>query len=353
MTDVHFRAIQRGELSNRQLISDLFASDIIPLSPPRIKSLQQCPFADDDDTVLVLALHNKHLIGFAGLIPVLTKNGKYFWNSGWWIKNGYNAYALPLLFQCIRYSSQKLIITDLNPHTLQIIQHLGKFQLREINSFHRIYFPLRLLQKIKGKWFISIPLASLTSKLQSLNESFQNLFNLRIQTHLDNTDRASINDFLKHHAAGEWTEKNFDYFQWVLKYPWLETTRDRALEQAYYPFSWIEKQFIKIPLLFKQENQIVLFSLLSLRRQNLRIDYLYGSDRYRESFARWLISLAKMWSAFSIITADKWLAKYILKHVKITYLRQTPRHFVYPHSISQQIPEIVSLQAGEGDVVFT
>lgn len=110
----------------------------VPVTPSRAAGQARNPFAGREDVLLIIAVEDKELKGFLGILPFgggPARNIPLFWNSGWWTLPGAGAgVSLGLFRHFLDLTGGRTAFSDLSPHTAPLLEKMG-YPVRQRKGF--------------------------------------------------------------------------------------------------------------------------------------------------------------------------------------------------------------------------
>ncbi len=344
-------------LENKEFWKD----EIIPISKQRIISQLNNPYLSDEDTLLILAFDNNKIIGYIGLLPTIYKKEdfvfKYYWGTTWWIsdnyhKTGIGVYLLMSAFEQTKNRFSAIAFTEsagliyANYSELQTITNQQGYDFQFLFSTNRKK-NIRFFKKI----YIFLQNSISSYKLaQWNNKNSLQTNNYEFISYIDE----QIISFVNEKQKNEITFKSKDYFNWILKYPWvLQSPLEDALSSKYF-FSYNSEKFHFFCFkTFNKKSEISSFVILRLRDAFLTVPFIYFEKEALPIIVNiiWKLIFKLKISAFT--TYNHELYSYITKN-NIPFARIN--YFQRPHVLSKEISKNISeyeLQDGDGDAIFT
>jgi hypothetical protein len=162
-----------------------------------------------------------------------------------------------------------------------------------------------------------------------------------------------ITEFIEDHNKNEYIRRNKKEFDWICNFPWLVEGTQKDIESSRYYFSTYSKQFFYLKVKFMNtNNEIVGFTILSIRNKKLTIPHFYSEQEYNPEIVKFLFNLMKERNIQMITVFNEKLVPFIISsNLPFIFSKKIKRPFL----ISKQLPYIEDLffQDGDGDCVFT
>ncbi len=350
MTDSEFRIINCQELVSFTQSSLFSNAEVIPITKHRAKSMASNPDASPDDPAVVLALKNNRIIGYVCLLAGNAGGNKIFWNSGWWVAPGENQIALLLLLKALKISGERMLLTDMTSHTYDIISNLHLYSFINKGTYYRFFIRIYLSD------FVGIlkPVDTIINSIKSIRDRMKykvpEILSVEFPAKIDQ----ETDNFIQEHNKQDLSAKDRMFFNWIVKHPWiLPAGKDEANEKMRYYFSSFEDGFRQLPIVFREKGgQICGFAMTSIRKKNLKINYVYANNF--EIIAQWFLGFCLEQKINSVICAHVELNRYFLKKRPLfIHVKEKEMALGLPRKINHDNLASFSMQLGEGDVVFT
>lgn len=358
---MEFREIRVGELG-AFLQSGLYRQSAhCPITRHRALSQAANPRAEADDPAQVLAVEEEQVVGYAGFLPDRMGGEKVYWNSGWWVAEEHKPIALTLFLQFLQKARERVLLTDLTPHTEAIVRRLHFFRFREMAPGLRGYLKFNLGDLLPQRrpglapWR---PLFQLIDFKANLLIGARNALRrypipreVRIEPidSLDESDRA----FIKAHSEGELTRRGPEELLWIRDNPWVLPAGECALDYSHYYFTAVAEDFETRLLRISRlgETKAILFT----RRLNraFTIPYLYFEDDILPEMAHYIYRQLIKGRYIHFTTFNQRLKAYLLENPSpFIFSKGIRRVFSYHEKLENLIPENFELQDGDGDMAF-
>jgi len=339
---------------------------IIPITKQRIISQINNPFAEEKDTLLIVAYDNDDIVGYIGLLPTIFKKDhityKYFWGTTWWInseytKTGVGIYLLMSAFEESKNRFAAIAFTESAKVVYANYRELGRIKEQKGFDF-QFFYDIDYLNKQektikKTIKKIVLPIKNLLSykKLQKWsNGNNESNFKLEYVNYIDE----EILNFIKFNQKNEISLKNNVFLEWILKYPWvLQGTLTEELKSKYY-FTSIERTFSFLYLKVSDiSGNVIGFLVMRLRDNHLTVPYLYYETKYIGEIVTIIWQHIYNLKIKTFTTYRTEIHQYIIEKqlpfIKINYFL---RYYVLSKEIENNISNY-NLQDGDGDAIFT
>ena len=322
-----------------------------PITIHRAISQSLNPRADKNDPAITVAVSNDNIVGYIGYLPDSINNTKVYWNSCWWVHDEYKTVAIPLLLQFIKTANEKIILTDLTPHTKKILSNLPFFTFTSLDSGFRGYLRFDFYNILPNKKpqfksfrpFLKVidfiancfvfkkpkPFKLKVEKIQSFNQN----------------DKA----FLTSKNSKELIQRNVTEIEWIYNNPWVKNTN---IDYCHYYFTASANGFNTSILRLLDNDRLV--SIIYLKEQNnqLTVPYVYYKEGYLNELTKYIYNYAVEHKCFSITVFNPDLKKCLENDFSFITTRKLNRDFAFHQSLQQLIKNPVILQDGDGDVAF-
>lgn len=358
---MEFREIKLGELE-AFIRSDLYRSSAhCPISRHRALSQAANPRADADDPALVLAVEGGQVVGYVGFLPDRIGTEKIYWNSGWWVAEEHKPIALSLFLQFLQKARERVLLTDLTPHTEAIIRRLHFFRFHEMAPGLRGYLKFNLGEIMPQRRPGLAPLrplfqlvdfkANLLLEARNALRRYPIRREVRIEPVGDFTgsDRA----FISAHSGNELTRRGPEELLWIRDNPWVLPADECAVDYSHYYFTAVTDDFETRLLRFTWlgETRAILFTRRLNR--NFAVPYLYFEEDILPELANYIYRQLIKGRCIHFTTFNQRLKAYMLENPSPFIVRRDIRRtFAYHENLEPLIPENFELQDGDGDVAF-
>lgn len=338
--------------------SDAFRKlKIIPITDLRAISQVNNPHASPNDTALIYAEDENKTVALVGALPGTLKNEKIYWNSCWWTAQNYNHLAVPLFLEFIKLAGQKVLITDLTPHTFSIVQQLSFFKPITFPDGVRAYLKYNFKEWLPQK----NPAFQSTLVLWKFLDATLNLFafiksscykpktkglTLEEITAFNETDSTFIQSLSKNDNDVRTTQE----LMWVKNFPWI-TTKPKV--NNHYPFTYGVKQLVNKWIRIKENGQLKAILYFIIKDKKLTTPFLY----FEPDFSKMVVEVIKETGLQNQIihytTFNQQVAEALKANKKPFFMiRNIPRTFVAHQSVAHLVNPDKNLQDGAGDLMF-
>lgn len=348
---MEFKTITISELPNF-VASDLYKnSKNCPITVHRAISQSKNPRADKGDPAITIAIAKNNIVGYIGYLPDIINDSKVYWNSCWWVSDNFKTIAIPLFLQFIKTGNEKIVLTDLTPHTKQIISKLPFFTFNTLESGFRGYLKYNLQDILPNKK----PQLKSFKPLLRLIDSIANAFvfkkspklKLRIEeiTTLTEIDKL----FISENNNVELIQRGADEIEWINNNPWVKST---AIDYSNYHFTASVNSFNTSIIRLKDND--VLIAIIYLKEQNhqLTVPYVYCKEGYIEELSKYVYNYALENKCVTITVFNQGLKRCFENGFSFITTRKLDRDFAFHETIQHLIEKPVILQDGDGDVAF-
>lgn len=360
---MHFKNYTLAQLAEYINSSEFNNGRTIAITPLRAKSQIKNPKASVSNIVLSIAFdENNEIIGYIGALPHMVDGIKCAWNSCWWVKPGTPAQiSMKLLFMFIDNWKQKVLFSEMTPHTSKIIEKLGF--CKNVTTFgFRGYFRFPLAEVLPQKKPI---LENITPLLRLTDRALNFCLNLRDITirdkctlsiekidSLNNADDLFISKFDKHSPG----KRKSDDFNWISKNPWLIKPENAqpGISNRYY-FSYQTQRFETAWVRFFDKHKQVGLVAYSIRNNSLKLPYVFCDKKYAKEISNYFLTLLKTDKKItSLTTFHNTLTEAFKKQHCFLYKITIPKY----SAISKQLLSECKIdspffQMGDGDAIFT
>ena len=358
---MEFREVRVGELE-AFVRSELYRrSAHCPISRHRALSQAANPRAVPEGPALVLAVEDGQVVGYVGFLPDAIGKEKIYWNSGWWVADEFKNIALPLFFQFLQKARERVLLTDLTPHTEAIIRRLHFFRFREMAPGLRGYLRFNLGDLLPQRRPALAPLRPAFRALDGLANLLIGARNalrryplpreIKIEpiATFTEADRA----FIEAHSENELTRRGPDDILWIKDNPWVLPGDGCSIDYSHYYFTAVSDDFETrlLRISWLGETKAILFT----RRlnQHFTSPYLYFEEDILPVLAAYLYRQMIRGRCIHFTTFHPKLKDYMLQNPSpFVFQKDIRRTFAYHEKVGGYIPEGAVLQDGDGDVAF-
>lgn len=360
------------------------AGQLLPISPERVDSQMQNPYAEDHDIALVVAFSGPLCVGYHGLMPGICLCGgriiKVYWATTFFVSSSMRGRGVgKLLIAAVLDLDIDFFVSRMTESAERAYLSMG------LESFGKLHYRQLRADKLKK---------SLPGKGQHLRFTEDGAPPARttIGTFLDRPLYGIFKKFFytrlllspslrrRHLTAHEvplitdWSEKNpdgkaeYQFYRpvkavnWMLAHPWVFSRSDKKTKSSYY-FSTTRHLFIyKAFQIYDEKSDTsvgyVVVSILSHKGRTVvkLLDYAFISDDHE--FMAMVVALrcAREYLADRVEYAEE-LNRYLGKIVAIRFIKKQTRLYLF-HPRDQQSSLLhnrksFTLNYCDGDVVFT
>lgn len=355
---MRFKHIHIAELATF-LESDLYLqSDHCPISRHRAISQMNNPQADPEDVALVLAVEEEQIIGYIGLLPDRIGEEKVYWNSCWWASDKHRNVALPLLLEFFKVANKRILLTDMPPHTEQIIRKLKIAKIIDLPVGMAGYIGVKFANWFPPRMPFMLHFKQLLRIVDRiLNILLKTYFKLRIAkpkisvipiTQFNHHDT----DFINQHSSGELIRRNPENLMWIVNNPWVLEEKVTPYEYENYYFTAVAKKAKFELLRLQKNNKLIAILYVRLINDQLVAPYIYCDSRDMDEVARFLWHKLLEENCTNILVYNQALKKALLKQGRFLFKKEVARNFAWHPSIDHWVNGVFKLQDGDGDVAF-
>lgn len=358
---IHLKTFNKKQLGEFVSSGDFKKYDFLPITTHRAYSQINNPKANDDQTLLILALDDDKLAGYLGCFPdnflIDGKKFNYAWLSTLFISNQFRGkrIAQQLLDKAFEEYNSNIAITEFTKEAESLYNKIGVFQYIQPKVGKRYYFRTDLATIIPAKKPKTENIKPLLSLGDSVLNSFISVKNCFIQKPdfkfkiLDKVDSESADFISKFHS-----NRNAEELNWAIENPWVLESKNKEENYLFSSFSESFKYFwIKI---YDKKNVLETCALLFVRDGHLKISYLF-SESDLEQFIKFL-------SYFIVKNKINYLTSYQTEFNKKAesmdifpkiHQRNMERRYMFHKGLIGNLPNGFDLhfQDGDGDCVMT
>jgi hypothetical protein len=364
---MRFVEIPLSGILNFTLTEEFKNSTLIPVTPQRAMSQSINPRGHPDDIILIIAYNDTdELAGYIGALPdrlSLIPGKRIAWNSGWWVDRvrGRDA-AMPLFYRFLDRWNKQVLFADLTPLTFKIVCKTGFFQGKiRMGTRGYLRLPLADILPSKNKAF-----RTMKWLFAAADFIFNIFWDLRLQIwknrnqmdkkyeceFVSEWDSSTLN-LIQRESAMELIRRGEAELTWIRDYPWI-IQGSPDVNARRYQFSSHKRRFEHQRIKISEGNQIIAFLIITLRDNHLKVPYLYYNKGSIPVVTNFLLHfmLSRHVSYISVFRED--LAEFIIKyHAPMIWKKRITRYAAVSNDLAGILPEVYSLQDGDGDSVFT
>ena len=360
---MQFRNYTLTQLADYLSSKEFTNGKTIAITPLRAVSQMKNPKASASDIVLSIVFdENNEILGYIGALPDMVNNIKCAWNSCWWVKPGTPAQiSMKLFFMFIGNWQQKVLFSEMTPHTSKIIEKLGFCRNVTTYGFRGYFrFPMAEILPQKKPFFKPIiPLLTVADKLLNFGLNLRDILisakcSLRIEkvNLLNSADDIFISKFNEHSPS----KRNSLDFNWISQNPWLIEPKiaQPDISKRYY-FSYQTERFETAWVRFFDQQKQVGLVAYTIRDNSLKLPYVYCDRAYAKEIGNYFLAMLKTDKELaSITTFHNALAEALKKRHSFIYKIVIPKY----SAISKQLLNECKIdtpffQMGDGDAIFT
>jgi len=356
---MELKLIRIGELE-AFLASEVYRrAEHCPITRHRALSQVQNPAAEKDDPALLLAIIAEEIVGYVGFLPDHLNGEKVFWNSCWWAATAYRRLAMPLFLHFIKQADENVLLTDMPSHTLNIIQKLRFFEMRQLEAGLTIYWGIKLsnwiprrfpaLSSVRPVWRL------LDNGVNSILRFYFRLRKKRLQLEAQPIDKPEASDiaFINQHSSEELIGRGAKELEWIVNDPWVLPESECAYNYDHYHFTATARrvhfQFYRLT----KNGQACALLLTRIIDQHLFVPYAYYEKESLPEVLNFVQQLALENTCVSTHSfRPDWKEYWLKNRSRFLFSKTVSRSFAFHQKLSSLIPGKVILQDGDGDVAF-
>lgn len=339
----------------------------LPISKHRALSQINNPRVEDNQSLLFLAYYNDELAGYLGTVPdkiKLTKNESYGWFSCIWVNPILRGkkIALKLVQKSLKAYNNKIIITEFTDSAEKLYNKTNCFKKLENKKGIRLYIRSDLQTILPPKKNI---FKRIKPFLQFFDDSLNILIDLKLklykkEIHNLEFDYVSIideeiSDFINIHQQKELFKRNRNDLNWIIKNPWILSSKKKTNESEKYYFSSIDKLFKFTPVkIFNSDKKLVAFFIFQQRNNHLKLIYHYTINDLTTTVKIINHHIIK-WKASTFTTYNAKLSEALKnQHSPAIYKKPVERKYIITEEFNKSQENIeFEIQDGDGDCSFT
>ena len=343
-------------------------SKIVALSKNRILSYMNNPRAENNDTILYLAVIEKEIIAFRSLLPdfmlIKSKKIRFAWFSGSWVDERHRrkGVSTALMDEAFNDWEEKLLYTNYAPASKSLYDKSKRFTLLIEKTGIRLYFKVKLSELLppKNTWFRRTkPLLKATDYLSnfisviymSFIKDRKSLFNKNISI----SDRPTVEqyEFIEHHNKSIFG-RGKDEYKWIFNYPWITTYNN---ETRPYPFSHYAKSFFYKTLTAYNGNEIIGIAVIKVRDDKLDVPvFISLNTETSKALTRSIINICYSNDVSTLTCFHENFINSIndIKHIALFRKKMKQKYYISKSMKNNYITStIIHTIDGDGDYIFT
>lgn len=354
--------------------SELYqTAEVLPITKERAISQYYNPNAERDDVALIIALDDTNRIrGFIGILPeklyIDNTPEKFYWNTCWWVDPDHGRpAAMPLFYMMLKHTNAQLIFFDLTPKTYKIIDTLPYFTTvtkEGVKAFLRFNFSGVLPSKHRVFHFLYGLLKGIDNLLNGLILPYLNSYKTKCIRNVDTKSSIEIDfvseiddeatDFIEPLRQNQFIQRGKNEFDWMIKYPWINTTQQAKMESYKYPFSVYAASFNNYFVKIRRNQKIIAFLFLTEREKHFKIPYCFFEKANTQVIGEVIKTLIIEKKGRSVTTWNQHLKTYFSQHRwPFLFTKKIPKYMAFPAKAAYDRLKTGAYQDGDGDEVFT
>lgn len=368
MEPITISRICLGELEAYTASEEFLTLPMRPISSLRVRSYLNNPHAQAKDVVLYLAFMDGGLAGFRSVLPDRLEwkgsTRRVAWLSGVWVAPRYRKKGLAarLLAEAGHDWGWQLLSTNQAPHASKLLESSGKFHCVKQITGIRYYRRWALAQILPHRFPV---LQNFKPLLKLVDGGFNLLHDVKwifYRRHRDDFTAETVeflneNDwsFLRNMRGVKLSRNALIDWQWILSFPWADTSEAIKIESGHYPFTCWAPDFSSGPvrLLNRRGEHIGIIWLLR-KNGHLRIPYLWHSPGTEEIVVAFLndlmykqrISTITVFYPQITVLMNKWKYYFLHKKSQAMTIYAGEGLLAYKDLLSEK------LEYGDGDLVM-
>ena len=286
-----------ADLKAALLSEEFWLTQKLPITKHRALSYSHNPRAENNDTVLLVALQDNQIIGYLGILPdkIFVRNSvyKFGWMTSWWIDPGCKAKGAGaiLLFKALNSYHQRLGVSGGSREARKVLQASQKFtkiktlqglnirfRLNATGTFLRKYPATKILRAFfKTFDFMMDEIVSLRGIFWTRRQNINHRLSFEyIATIDEETGR-----FIQKHNQHDLTRKEKADHSWMMTYPWILSAPQKDSASKRYYFSSLSNRFNYLGVkVFKPNKRMIGFFILKVRDDRISVEYAYFENRH-------------------------------------------------------------------------
>ena len=338
-------------------------SDIVPVTPERVRSYLNNPRAGKQMPVLFTLTENERLVAYRTLLPDYFSDGTnkvpFAWLSGNFTAPSHRRRGLStLLFKAAGEAwNGKLMYTNYAPAAKAVFDRSEAFTEFAVRPGKRYYMRSSLATLCRERAG-SVRLLKFTDQfVNGLHDLFSssNLFPLPPGTSAEEIDTPGepFKKLIAQYNGGSLFGRGAAEFEWIRSFPWVTEDASREIPGKY--------QFTREVSRFRNtwyridSDKGTAFLWITIVNEKLSVPYFFCSDRLHVVAARQLVLNAMLSHRCAWITIRHPELGPVLGTRKNPFIhsRKMPQRYFVHRSLEAAIPHDRVIHDGDGDCVFT
>ena len=339
-----------------------------PISKARVRSYINNPRAHKNDIVLFMAFKEHQIIGYrtvwADIFYNQEKKVSFGWLSGSWVHPEFRRKGVSTLIfnEVLKDWDYKLMYTNYSETSKLLYDKTTQFKLLYSLTGTRYYIRFSLADILPPKRRIF----ELTKRFWSFVDEVLNfIFDLRftfknqtnnknIQVKVNEVWNEDIVVFLENFNNNLFKRSEKE-FQWIQSFPWILTSEEVKQENKSYFFSCYANQFESdFYTIYNKDQQLISCLMITIRDGHLKIPYSYSTNEYMNEISSFIVDICLQKKVKTIVVYNHELEEKL--NQKLFFIKKktfNQKYFVTNKLSSSILKNTISIQTGDGDVVFT
>jgi GNAT superfamily N-acetyltransferase len=339
-------------------------SDIVPVSPERVRSYSNNPRCGPKMPVLFTLTDNGELLAYRTVLPdyFLKGNEKilFAWLSGNFVAPGHRRKGLSTrLFKTVEEAWQgKLMYTNYAPASKAVYDRSGAFTQFMVRPGKRYYMRSALATLYKERFRSKTLLQWADKALNGIHELFSGghmQFEMPPETRavqIETIDEA-LKETIAHHTGGSLFGRGAEEFEWIRSFPWVTENVEQKLPGEYHftrEVAAFKNLWYKI-----EHTEGTAFLWITVVNDKLSVPYFLYNHPMHVVAARQLVLKEMVASNCAYVTIRHPELGPVLGTRKNPFIlsRSMPQHYFAHRSFADAIPADKTVHDGDGDCIFT
>lgn len=304
------------------------------------------PYADDDLNIISAIFVNDEVAAFTYLFPDEVNGKRIFWNTVLYCSPKFEGrgYAAIVIGQFVELYGEKYFDLDAVQESIENLKFNG-LTVEYVDQYY-------LSRKIITRKTIKASLARLIERfvflIQNRVDSLKKViastdYSLTYVSYVDDETYA----FIRNHSKGDMFLRSQEMFNWILTYPFMQSSPLLSRVQEKCAFGSRRLQFQYHAVQVRKNNQLVGFYILNHSAEVLYLNYLYMDDTNKAEVFASIAEHILNFNAPKFFTANKCLADYVAQYHLYPKYRVMHKSFAYPDGFVYDKTKFI--QAGDGD----
>ena len=264
---MEIKTLTIADLKKALVSVDFWRTETLPITRHRALSYVRNPRADENDPVLLVAYHDKRVIGYLGILPdkcfVDDATYKMGWLTSWWVDPSCSAMGVGaiLLFKALNAYDQYIGVSGSSREARQALDASQKFMD---------------LKPLRGLFKIFDVMVNEVVNLRSVYWQRYNNPSRRLTFEYISDIDEETDHFMQRHSRHDLMRKEKTDLTWIMNNPWILSgpLKDRTSKRYYFSSRAGRFSYLGVKV-FEDENEMIGFILHKVRDDRMSVLYSY------------------------------------------------------------------------------